>query len=274
MWLPFLGSLSLPSSSSASPFFSPFLTFLDHLLVQGRPVFESSSIFGLVPCLQSVGISSCLPVCCPSISFSVGLGSFSQRPLVLAMLHRCGWVLASSSGQTTLVFCFPGKFQQVLRGPPSWCLHLWCGPTWSSLLPISTSSFLLNLVCSHLSSLRPNILNRTSSLVWWLFWRLCLSILRASFYRTSSRILPSTSSIRFLSYCWHQPVNLPHSWTVTRCIWRMSLLGVQHQQALLWFLCHLWGSASIPSLFCWSSAHASQTQLSMFPGLLPLPHES
>ena len=96
-----------------------FLTFLDHLLVQGRPVFESSSIFGLVPCLQSVGISSCLPVCCPSISFSVGLGSFSQGPLVLAILHRCGWVLASSSGQTTLVFCFPGKFQQVLRGPPS-----------------------------------------------------------------------------------------------------------------------------------------------------------
>ena len=70
--------------------------------MQGRPVFESSSIFGLVPCLQSVGISSCLPVCCPS--FSVGLGSFSQRPLVLAILHRCGWVLASSSGQTTLVF--------------------------------------------------------------------------------------------------------------------------------------------------------------------------
>ena len=99
------------------------LTFLDHLLVQGRPVFESSSIFGHVPCLQSVGISLCLPVCCPSISFSVGLGSFSQRPLVLAILHRCGWVLASSSGQTTLVFCFPGKFQQVLREPPSRCLH-------------------------------------------------------------------------------------------------------------------------------------------------------
>ena len=80
------------------------------------------------------------------------------------------------SGQTTLVFCFPGKFQHVLRGPPSWCLHFWCGPTWSSLLPISTSSFRLNLVCSHLSSLRPNILNRMSSLVWWLFWRLCLSV--------------------------------------------------------------------------------------------------
>ena len=38
-----------------------FLTFLDHLLVQGRPVFLSSSIFDLVPCLQLVGTSSCLP---------------------------------------------------------------------------------------------------------------------------------------------------------------------------------------------------------------------
>ena len=36
---------------------------------------------------------------------------------------------------------------------------------WSNLLPISTSSFRLNLVFSHLYSLRPNILNRTSSLV-------------------------------------------------------------------------------------------------------------
>ena len=96
-----------------------FLTFLDHLRVQGRPVFQSSSIFDIVLCLQSVGISSCLPVCCPSISFSVGLCSFSQKPLVLEISHRCGCVLASSSGQTTIVFCFQGKFQQVLRPPPS-----------------------------------------------------------------------------------------------------------------------------------------------------------
>ena len=78
--------------------------------MQGRPLFESSSIFGLVPCLQSVGISSCLPLCCPSISFSVGLCSFSQKPLELAILHRCGCVLASSSVQTTLLFCFPAGF--------------------------------------------------------------------------------------------------------------------------------------------------------------------
>ena len=118
-----------------------FLTFLNHLLVHGRPLFESSSIFDLVPCLQSAGISSCLPLRCPSISFSVGLCSFSQKPLVSVISHLCGCVLASGSGQTTLVFCFRGKFQQVLRALPSWCLHFWCDPTWSSLLPISTSSY-------------------------------------------------------------------------------------------------------------------------------------
>ena len=90
-----------------------FLTFLDHLLVQGRPVLVLSSIFDIVPCLQSVGISSCLPVCCSSISFSVGLCSSSQKPLVLAMLHRCDCVLASSSSQITSVFCFLGTLQQV-----------------------------------------------------------------------------------------------------------------------------------------------------------------
>ena len=129
--------------------FLTFLTFLDHLLVQGRPVFWSSSIFDLEPCLQSVGISSCLHVCCPSVSFSVDLCSFSHKPQVLAISHRCGCVLASSSGQTTLVFCFLGKFQQVVRPPPSWCLHFWCDPTWSSLLPIWPSSFRLNLVCFY-----------------------------------------------------------------------------------------------------------------------------
>ena len=80
---------------------------------------------------------------------------------------------------------------------------------WSNLVfPLAHLNILISaeFSFSHLSSLRPNILNRTSSLVWSLFWRLCLSILRASSYRTSPRILPSTSSIRFLSYCWNQPV--------------------------------------------------------------------
>ena len=216
--------------NSTFPSFLIFLSFLDHLLVQDRPVFLSSSIFDIVPCLQSVGTSSCLPFRCPSISFSVGLGSSAQKLLVSAISNRCGCVLASSIGQTTLVFCFLGTLQQVLRALPSWCLHLWCGPTWSSLLPISTSSFRLNWVCSHLSSLRTNILSCTSLLVWWLFWRHCLSIPRASSYCTSPRILPSTSSTRYVFYCWHQPANLPHLWTVTRGIWRMSLWAVQHQQ--------------------------------------------
>ena len=42
-----------------------------------------------------------LYLCCPSISFSVGLCSFSQKPLVLAISHRCGCVLDYSSGQST-----------------------------------------------------------------------------------------------------------------------------------------------------------------------------
>ena len=93
---------------------SPFFTFLDHLLVQGRPLFESSSISDLVPCLQSAGISSCLPLYNPSISFSVGLCFFSPKLPVLAISQRCGWVLAANSGQTTLVFCFLGKFQLII----------------------------------------------------------------------------------------------------------------------------------------------------------------
>ena len=36
--------------------------------MQGRPVFLSSSIFDRLPCLQAIDISSCLPLCCPSIS--------------------------------------------------------------------------------------------------------------------------------------------------------------------------------------------------------------
>ena len=99
--------------------FLTFITFLDHLIEQGRSVFLSSSIFDLVPCLQSVGTSSCLHLRCPSISFSVGLCSFSQKPLVSAISHICGCVLASSSGQTTLVFCFLGTFQHVLRVLPT-----------------------------------------------------------------------------------------------------------------------------------------------------------
>ena len=78
------------------------LTYLDHLLVQGRPLFELSSISDLVPCLQSVGIYSCLPLRCPFISFLADLCSFSPKLPVLAISHRCGWVLVSSSGQTTL----------------------------------------------------------------------------------------------------------------------------------------------------------------------------
>ena len=59
-----------------------------------------------------------LPLCYTSIYFLVDLCSVSQKLLVSAISHRCGCVLASSSGQTTLItFFFPGKFQQVLCAP-------------------------------------------------------------------------------------------------------------------------------------------------------------
>ena len=95
------------------------LTFLDHLLVQGRALFQSSSIYDLVPWLQSVGISSCLPLRYPSVYFSVDHCFLSLKLNSLAISHRCGCVLASSSGQTTIVFCFPGKFHQVFCAHPS-----------------------------------------------------------------------------------------------------------------------------------------------------------
>ena len=46
---------------------------------------------------------------------------------------------------------FPWKFQHVLYARPAWCHPYRCGPTLSSLLPISTSSFRLRWVCSHIS---------------------------------------------------------------------------------------------------------------------------
>ena len=61
----------------------------------------------------------------------VGLYSSSQKPLVAAILRRCGWVLVSSSGQTTYSLLFSRKIST--------------GFTWASFL---MSSFLMwsNLV--------------------------------------------------------------------------------------------------------------------------------
>ena len=56
-----------------SPFFTISLCRAADILV--------SQYFQSMPCLQSVGISSCLPLCYPSISFSVDLCSFSQKLL-------------------------------------------------------------------------------------------------------------------------------------------------------------------------------------------------
>ena len=98
--------------------FLTFLPFLDHLLVQVQPLFESS-IFYLVPSQLVLTVSfSCLPLCCPSISFSVDLCSFSQKLLVcdFAQMWLCSHL---KKCQTTLVFCFIRKFQPVICAPPS-----------------------------------------------------------------------------------------------------------------------------------------------------------
>ena len=66
------------------------------LIVAGKCVVNTNSIdcWGYtpaqvawihMPCLRSVGISSCLPLCCPSIYFSVDICSFSHKLLVLSI---------------------------------------------------------------------------------------------------------------------------------------------------------------------------------------------
>ena len=45
-------------------------------------------MFDIVPTLQSVGISSCIPLCCLSISSSVDLCSSSHKVLVLEISRR------------------------------------------------------------------------------------------------------------------------------------------------------------------------------------------
>ena len=142
--------------------FSPFSPFLTISLCSANHYFSNPVFFDSVPCIQSVGIFSILPLCCPSISFSVNLCSVSQNLLVLAISHRCGCIITLSSGQTTLVICFSRKCKQVLCALPSRCLNFLCDPIWSSLLLISTYSFRLNLVCFHLSLLQRHIQKRMS----------------------------------------------------------------------------------------------------------------
>ena len=71
----------------------------------------------------------------------LSLNLFFGRPLLLlpetsSLSDFTQMWLRSRLKQWPNHFCFLGKFQQVLRPPPSWCLHFWCDPTWSSLLPI------------------------------------------------------------------------------------------------------------------------------------------
>ena len=93
---------------SISLFFLTFLTFLDHLLVQAGQCF-SHPVFSILcrhVSSQLVFLHVYLYVVPPSLSRSVSVPSPRSLYIVLAISHRCGWVLVSSSGQTTLVFFF------------------------------------------------------------------------------------------------------------------------------------------------------------------------
>ena len=85
--LPLRLSLSPSLSLSLSLSFSPFSHFVTISLYRADHFVLVIRIFDIVPCRQSVGISSCLPLCCPSVSFSVDLCFFSHKLLGLAIPH-------------------------------------------------------------------------------------------------------------------------------------------------------------------------------------------
>ena len=151
-----------------------------------------------MPCLQSVGISSCLPVCCTPVSFSVGLCSFSQKHLVLGISHI--YVVAFSSQAVTNHFSILFS-RKLSTGLSSFLM-------WSNLVfPLAHLNILISAEFSLLSSFFFTAQHSEPYVIAGHRWsndclevRLCLSIPQASSYRTSPRIIPSTSSTPFLSY--------------------------------------------------------------------------
>ena len=109
-----------------------------------------------MPCHLSVGISSCLPRCYPSISFSVDLCCISQKLTLSDFAHYVA-VFSSSSSQALL---FSRKCQHVLRVPPSWCHYFSCGPL-APLIIIITAELLpsTSFIIFLLSSQAPLLVN-------------------------------------------------------------------------------------------------------------------
>ena len=68
---------------------SPCLTIS---LCRAGQYFSHPVVSILCHVFSSFGMSSCLPVCCPSLSFAVGPCSFSQKPIVFAISHRKMWL--------------------------------------------------------------------------------------------------------------------------------------------------------------------------------------
>ena len=177
-------------------------------------------------------------------SYMLSLHLFFGRPLLFlpetcAISHRCGCVLASSSGQTTLVFCFPGKFQHVLRGFLMSSFLMWS----NMVFPLAHLNILISAEFSLFSSF---FFTAQHSETYVIAGLMTLSFNSTVIFlsditpNTSFHFIHPNSIILLTSAC--EPPSLENS---DPMYLMMSLWAVQHQQYLLWFLYHLWGSASI-----------------------------
>ena len=163
-----------------------------------------------MPCLQSVGISSCLSLCCSSISFSLDLCSISQKLRVSVISNICDCVLASNSGQISLVCCFPGKNQKI----------------YMRLLPGIFISDVVQPGLPSCPSQHPHFGSIQFALIFLFYGPTFITMCHCwsgdcfeDFVFQFHGHLPIAHypgyffppSTRFLFYCWHQPVNLNHS---------------------------------------------------------------
>ena len=138
--------------------------------------------------------------------FTLSLHLFSGRPLLLlpetssiSDLHILMWLcsrLKQWPNHFSLLF---SRYVWTYFTCASFMMSSFL--MWSNLFfPLAHLNILILAELCLFSTYLPNILSRTSLLVWWLFWRFCISIPRASSYRTSPRILISTSSTSSTRY--------------------------------------------------------------------------
>ena len=157
-----------------------------------------------MPFLQSVGISSCLLVCCPAIPFFARPLFLFPETYSLSDFAQMGCVVASSSGQTTSEFCFPGKFQRIVStGFTSASFLMSSFLMWSNLSSLAH----LTILISAEFSLLPSFIFTAQHCEPYVIAGLMIVLKIVYFYSSGiflshiTRLLRSTSSTRFLSYC-------------------------------------------------------------------------